>query len=84
MEFARRTVARFALVTLASFCTDVLWTLTVLATSAHHVVPATALSVAMVYAAAYVTVSYVKDRRLVHAAALGSAVGTVVALLVTR
>jgi hypothetical protein len=71
---------RFALVALASFFLDTLWNLTVIemARVAWVAVP---LSGVMCYVGAYVTISYVKERRLVHAAALGSVLGTTATVL---
>lgn len=72
---------KFALVALAAFTTDLLWTLVVVETSARHILPAALLSVALVYVAGFTTIAYVREKRLLHAVALGSFCGTVVALL---
>ena len=77
-------VKKFLLVFAASFCIDCLWTLTVIETNALHTWRAAALSGVLFYAGAYVTISYVKESRLVHAAALGSILGTIVTISVLR
>ena len=74
---------RFTLVTAASFFLDTLWNFTVIemARVSWLAVP---LSGVMCYVGAYVTISYVKEGRLVHAAALGSVLGTLVTVLLLR
>lgn len=74
-------VRKFVLVALASCFSDILWTWTVVETSARHVLPAALLSVALVFVGGLITVQYVKTPRLLLAVALGSFCGTVVALL---
>jgi hypothetical protein len=83
MERGRGAVRRFALVALASFFLDTLWNLTVvtMTRASWWSVP---LSGTMFYVGAFVTISYVKERRLVHAAALGSVLGTAVTVLLLR
>lgn len=74
---------RFALVTAASFLLDTLWNFTVIemARVSWAAIP---LSGIMCYVGAFVTISYVKERRLVHAAALGSVLGTLVTVLLLK
>lgn len=73
---------RFLLVTLASFCLDIVWALTVIETSARHVWPAAFLSVLLVFVSGFITLEYIKEPRLLVAVAVGSFCGTVVALSV--
>ena len=72
---------RFALVTAASFLLDTLWNFTVIEMARVSWV-AIPLSGVMCYVGAFVTISYVAERRLVHAAALGSVLGTLTTILV--
>lgn len=74
---------RFALVTLASFLLDTLWNFTVIEMSRVSWL-AVPLSGVMCYMGAWVTVAYVKDGRLVHAAALGSMLGTLVTIVLLK
>lgn len=75
---------RFLLVALASLLLDGLWNVTVVETAKLATLPAAALSGLMVYVSGWITISYVKEKRLLHAVALGSVLGSVLTLTVLR